>query len=354
MLVRTASADRVRVLNEAVFRTALTRERKRADRFNQQAVVLLISLEARPHGGGTVEWVPVINALAKVMRPSDVLGWVRRGATLGILIADIAGSDLEVSEELCRRFRAQLAKELGADDSMRVAIGLEVSSGLDDAGPTRPPTAARALYPALKRACDLLGSTAGLLILSPILLTVAAFVKLTSKGPVLFRQPRVGHREQTFTMLKFRTMRVDADPELHQQYVSWFINGSDREATVGGVAPFKIAQDPRVTRVGAVLRKTSLDELPQLWNVLRGEMSLVGPRPPLDYEVQQYAAWHRRRVMDVKPGMTGLWQVTGRSCTTFEQMVRLDLRYAKTQSLWGDLKILLATPAAVVTGKGAR
>ena len=354
MLVRTPSADRVRVLNEAVFRTALTRERKRADRFNQQVAVLLISLSAHPDRGGTVEWVRVINALAKVTRPSDVLGWVRPSATLGILIADITGSELGVSEELCRRFRARLVKELGADDAARVSIGLDVGSGLDDARQAPAPTAARALYPALKRACDLLGSTTGLLILSPILLTVAALVKLTSKGPVLFRQPRVGHREQTFTMLKFRTMRVNADPGLHQRYVTLFINGSDRAATTSAAAPFKIANDPRVTPVGAVLRKTSLDELPQLWNVLRGEMSLVGPRPPLDYEVQQYAAWHRRRVMDVKPGMTGLWQVTGRSCTTFDQMVRLDLRYAKTQSLMGDLKILLATPAAVVTGKGAR
>jgi len=141
---------------------------------------------------------------------------------------------------------------------------------------------------------------------------------------------------------------------LHQQYVSWFITASDRAPTTGTDASFKLAGDPRVTRVGAVLRKTSLDELPQLWNVLRGEMSLVGPRPPLDYEVRQYAPWHRRRVMDVKPGMTGLWQVTGRSCTTFDQMVRLDLRYAKTCSLWSDVKILLATPAAVLSGKGAR
>ena len=352
MLVRTASADRVRVLNEAVFGTALTRERKRADRFNQQMAVVLISV-APSDCGRTVEWVRVINALAKVTRPSDMLGWVRRSTTLGVLIADIGGSDPAVSKELCRRFRAQLAKEPGADDSTRVSIGLDVS-GLDDAGFTRAPTAAKALYPAIKRAFDLLGSASGLLILAPILLTVAAVVKLTSKGPVLFRQPRVGHREQTFRMLKFRTMRVDADPELHQRYVTLFINGSDRAATTSAAAPFKIAHDPRVTRVGAVLRKTSLDELPQLWNVLRGEMSIVGPRPPLDYEVQQYAAWHRRRVMDVKPGMTGLWQVTGRSCTTFDQMVRLDLRYAKTCSVATDLKILLATPAAVISGRGAR
>jgi lipopolysaccharide/colanic/teichoic acid biosynthesis glycosyltransferase len=192
------------------------------------------------------------------------------------------------------------------------------------------------------------------MLFAPALLIVAAMVKLTSKGPVLFRQPRIGHREQPFTMLKFRTMRVGADPALHKGYVSCFIQGTNTATTTGDVAPFKIVDDPRVTRVGALLRKTSLDELPQLLNVLRGDMSLVGPRPPLDYEVEQYAPWHRRRVMDVKPGITGLWQVTGRSCTTFEQMVRLDLRYAKTCSLRSDLKILFATPAAVISGKGAR
>ena len=108
-----------------------------------------------------------------------------------------------------------------------------------------------------------------------------------------------------------------------------------------------------MTAVGRILRKTSLDELPQLWNVVRGDMSLVGPRPPLQYEVEQYQPWHRRRVLDAKPGITGLWQVSGRSRTTFDDMVRLDLRYAKTSSAWTDIKILLATPAAVIAGKGA-
>src|SRR5438046_5256957 len=121
------------------------------------------------------------------------------------------------------------------------------------------------------------------------------------------------------------------------------------------VAPgvFKLTNDPRITPVGRILRKTSLDELPQLWNVLTGEMSLVGPRPPLPYELQHYAPWHRRRVLEAKPGITGLWQVTGRSRTTFAEMVRLDLRYARRRSLWTDLRILLRTPGAVVGGKGA-
>jgi len=155
-------------------------------------------------------------------------------------------------------------------------------------------------------------------------------------------------------MLKFRTMHTNVDDTLHHDYVTKFIKASVNAATdTGKPALFKMANDPRVTPIGHFLRKTSLDELPQLWNVLRGDMSLVGPRPPLPYEVELYKPWHCRRVVDAKPGITGLWQVTGRSRTTFDEMVRLDLRYARTRSLWTDIKILLQTPAAVIAGKGA-
>ncbi|MGB2714035.1 MAG: sugar transferase, partial [Vicinamibacterales bacterium] len=152
--------------------------------------------------------------------------------------------------------------------------------------------------------------------------------------------------------LKFRSMHVNADSKVHQQYVTQFIKSAG-QADAGKSQVFKLTNDPRITPLGHMLRKTSLDELPQLWNVLRGDMSLVGPRPPLFYETEQYQAWHWRRVLDAKPGVTGLWQVAGRSRTTFDGMVRLDLRYLKTRSLWTDIKILLATPAAVFTGKGA-
>jgi lipopolysaccharide/colanic/teichoic acid biosynthesis glycosyltransferase len=155
-----------------------------------------------------------------------------------------------------------------------------------------------------------------------------------------------------FTMLKFRSMQEKAAPEIHQQFVTDFIKSGGQAKNDQG-AFFKIKSDPRITAIGHVLRKTSLDELPQLWNVLRGDMSLVGPRPPLQYELEQYRSWHWRRVLEAKPGMTGLWQVEGRSRTTFDEMVRLDLRYARTRSLWADVRILLATPRAVVTGKGA-
>jgi lipopolysaccharide/colanic/teichoic acid biosynthesis glycosyltransferase len=186
-----------------------------------------------------------------------------------------------------------------------------------------------------------------------VFLVIAALVRLTSRGPVFFRQVRVGEHAKTFKMLKFRTMYTGVDAALHQEFVTRFITASDSCNEPGKDARFKIAHDPRITPVGQFLRKTSLDELPQFWNVVRGDMSLVGPRPPLSYEVEVYQSWHRRRVLDAKPGITGLWQVEGRSRTTFDEMVRLDLRQAKKRSLWADIKILLATPKAVVNGKGA-
>ena len=169
---------------------------------------------------------------------------------------------------------------------------------------------------------------------------------------MFFRQQRVGEAGRPFTMLKFRTMQVNADPRIHQQYVENFIQSSGTPEARKNVV-FKIVNDPRVTPVGHFLRRSSLDEFPQFWNVLTGEMSLVGPRPPLPYEVARYKGWHRRRVLEAKPGITGLWQVTGRSRTTFDEMVRLDLRYAKNLLGLDRLKILLATPRAVISGKGA-
>jgi exopolysaccharide biosynthesis polyprenyl glycosylphosphotransferase len=207
----------------------------------------------------------------------------------------------------------------------------------------------------VKRAMDVLGSAFLLLILSPVLAVIAIAIKLTSKGPVIFRQERLGQFGSRFRCLKFRTMFVNNDPKIHQEYVQRFINGqSDSLHTESGKpAVYKIKNDSRVTTLGRFLRKTSLDEFPQFWNVLMGDMSLVGPRPSLPYEFEIYDLWHRRRVLEVKPGVTGLWQVSGRSRTCFDDMVRLDLRYSQSWSIWLDLKILLATPGAVLSGDGA-
>jgi lipopolysaccharide/colanic/teichoic acid biosynthesis glycosyltransferase len=194
-----------------------------------------------------------------------------------------------------------------------------------------------------------------LLVLAPIFAAIALAIKLTSKGPVIFEQERLGQFGKSFKCLKFRTMYTNNDAKIHREYVQSFIAGqsNNEKAPSGERAVYKLTNDPRVTAVGRFLRKTSLDEFPQFWNVLCGEMSLVGPRPPVQYEFEMYDYWHRRRVFELKPGVTGLWQVNGRSRTCFDDMVRLDLRYSQTWSIWLDLKILLATPFAVVAGDGA-
>jgi lipopolysaccharide/colanic/teichoic acid biosynthesis glycosyltransferase len=183
-------------------------------------------------------------------------------------------------------------------------------------------------------------------------LIIAAMVKASSKGPVLFKQHRVGQYGRRFTFLKFRSMRTDNDSSVHREYVTKLIAGEAErvQASANGTGVYKLANDNRITPIGMLLRKTSLDELPQIFNVLKGDMSLVGPRPPIPYELAAYQTWHRRRVLEVKPGITGLWQVTGRSRVKFDDMVRLDLRYATSWSPWLDLKILLRTPGAVIKG----
>jgi lipopolysaccharide/colanic/teichoic acid biosynthesis glycosyltransferase len=205
---------------------------------------------------------------------------------------------------------------------------------------------------ALKRTVDVLGSLFLLLLFLPLLVVIAAAVKLTSKGPVFFRQQRVGQYGQCFTFLKFRSMRNRNDHSQHMQYVKQMIEGNANRVSAKGEGEgvYKLVNDPRITPLGKFLRRTSLDELPQFLNVLWGDMSLVGPRPPIPYEVAAYQTWHRRRVLDVKPGITGLWQVTGRSRVSFDDMVRLDLHYANFWSLWLDVKILMRTPGAVIKG----
>ncbi len=198
------------------------------------------------------------------------------------------------------------------------------------------------------RALDLVGAATLLVVLSPLLLLVALLVRLDSPGPAIFRQRRLGRNLEPFSVAKFRTMRAGAAADSHRDHVERMI-GEDDDVEVPMA---KLERDPRVTRVGAVLRRTSLDELPQLWNVLTGDMSLVGPRPPIQYEVDRYPARAFRRFA-VRPGVTGLWQVRGRSLLTFNQMIDLDIEYVERRSLGLNLKILLLTLPTVIHGKGA-
>jgi lipopolysaccharide/colanic/teichoic acid biosynthesis glycosyltransferase len=203
-----------------------------------------------------------------------------------------------------------------------------------------------------RRTLDVVLSVVALVLIAPLWIVIAAAIVLESGRPVLFRQTRVGRGGQAFTIYKFRTMRPEADPERHRQYVSTLIEGGAHASSAGEDGLYKLAVDDRMTTSGRLLRRWSLDEFPQLLNVLRGQMSLVGPRPVIPYEVEIYPHWYMERFA-VKPGMTGLWQVTGRNRRSYEEMVRDDIEYARGESLRLYLLILLKTPWVVVTRKGA-
>ncbi len=204
----------------------------------------------------------------------------------------------------------------------------------------------------LKRTSDIVIATLALVIAAPLWLLIALAIKLGSSGPVLYSQERVGMDGRIFLCYKFRTMQLGADSEMHREYQKQFIAGSSDANLGDGDRPvYKFHADPRVTRVGRWLRRASLDEVPQLFNVLRGEMSVVGPRPPIPYEVESYELWHRKR-LDMKPGLTGLWQVSGRNRMPFAEMVRLDLFYIENWSLLLDLKIIMRTALVIFRGDG--
>jgi lipopolysaccharide/colanic/teichoic acid biosynthesis glycosyltransferase len=298
--------------------------------------------------------------VAAVKRDVDAVGWLEESAVLGVLLPEASGKG---AVRLMHRLRREIARRLGEGALAALSVrlyGQGIEPVLD--GSALPPVdllldafVPQPVHPwrdGAKRVLDVVGSIGLLLLFAPVTAGVFAAVKWTSPGPALFRQVRIGRRGEPFTMLKFRTMHVNAGHGIHQDYLAWFIASSGKQPRTGDEI-FKLTNDPRVTRVGRFLRKTSLDELPQFWNVLRGDMSLVGPRPPLPFELERYQPWHRRRVLEAKPGVTGLWQVYGRSRTTFDEMVRLDLRYARTHSLWTDIRILAATPRAMFSGRGA-
>ncbi len=202
--------------------------------------------------------------------------------------------------------------------------------------------------PVWKRTLDIFGSFLGLVILSPLFLVLAILIKIVSPGPVFFKQTRIGYGAKEFSFWKFRTMKLNADTSSHEKYLSELINEDDDEGE-GSVKPM-IKQDrdnPNIISFGHFLRSSCLDELPQLINVLLGDMSLVGPRPPIPYEAEEYLIWHKGR-FDGLPGMTGLWQVSGKNRLTFKEMIRLDIQYERQMSLLTDIKILLMTPFAIL------
>lgn len=354
-------------LSEHVFLRLLTMERKRAERSGRS--FLLIVLDATQlFAQSRTAMARVSSALCGCIRETDLIGWHRQDSAVGIILTELGSADRSaIRRALLDTLTSTLKSKIGSEQADQILISFHFFPG-EHSDHKGGPSVDKKLYPDLhweskskrasrlaKRAIDIAGSLAALLILSPVFAVIAIAIKLTSKGPVLFRQGRVGQHGEVFQLLKFRSMRTDSDQRVHREFVNEFIRGSVNTSPSDKKVPtvYKITDDPRVTRLGALIRRTSLDELPQFWNVLRGDMSLVGPRPPIPYELESYRTWHKRRIFEVKPGITGLWQVHGRSRTTFDEMVRLDLRYARTWSLLLDLKILIQTPRAIFTGQGA-
>ena len=356
------------VLSEENFHRMIMLERKRSERSQRPFVLLLIDTgHGYPGDRQDRVLLNMLSALQGATRETDVTGWYKTGSSVGIMFTEIVLDNNAVLSTILSRIGAVLRDRLDTDQFSRIKFSFHVFPDDWDSQDTDRPSNPT-LYPdlekrqesnrlgrATKRLIDVLGSLLLLTMLSPVFLVVAAAIKLNSRGPVLFRQKRIGEHGTPFTFLKFRSMYTNNDPSEHEEYVRQLIAGQaeKKPADGNGEGVFKLTNDPRITLVGKILRRSSLDELPQLINVLRGEMSLVGPRPPVPYEVEAYATWHRRRLLEAKPGITGLWQVHGRSRVEFDDMVRLDLRYARDCSPLLDLKILLQTPKAVMGGDGA-
>jgi lipopolysaccharide/colanic/teichoic acid biosynthesis glycosyltransferase len=347
------------------FKELLALERKRAERSRRPFILMLLDisiLSERLNGNSPLQ--AIVDRLAASTREVDARGWYEDEEIIGVIFTELGEMDvLEAKDKISERVYQGLREDLAPQHARHLRVSFHIFPEDFETPESRRSSDLR-LYPdllrdhaskrvslSLKRLLDITGSLLGLIILAPLLITLSIWIKLTSKGPVYFRQERVGRFGRPFVLLKFRSMFINNDPTIHKEYVKQLICSVENEQDCNGV--YKIQNDPRVTPVGRFIRKTSLDELPQLINVLKGEMSLVGPRPPIPYELEFYNVWHRRRILEMKPGITGLWQVRGRSTTTFDEMVRIDIRYSKQWSLWLDLSLLLQTPWAVLKGKGA-
>ena len=335
------------VLGKHHFLKQMEREKRRSDRSKAPLSIILFRLEARKPGDfGGVE--AFLRLLHHSRRDTDILGYLRDDL-VALLLPDTdekgAHGFMRKIESRIGRFPAstisgtypdQLFDQISTEPKARSNLSPFYIAGSKHG---REPGYF------LKRSLDIVGAIAGLVLLSPLMVATAIAVALDSPGPIFFRQARLGRGGVPFRFYKFRSMFVNADDRIHREFVTKLIQGKLEEVNQGDADNpyYKIKSDPRVTRVGTFIRDKSIDELPQLFNVLRGDMSLVGPRPPLPYEVESYESWHLMRILEVKPGITGLWQVEGHSTTTFDDMVRLDLRYIRNCSLILDLKILFKT-----------
>ncbi|MEN6321036.1 MAG: sugar transferase [Syntrophaceae bacterium] len=346
------------------FHNLLRVERKRSERSKKPFLLILLDfsgLHKRQRDGSVFEKIKLI--LTSCSRETDIWGWYEYKKIIGAIFTEMASIDENSIEKIFSKLHTKIAETLDAEEVKRIKVSFHVfpeeneNSSINDGlfninlyPDLSKPSLSRQATSFMKKLMDITGSLLAILIFSPIFLIIAAAIKLTSEGPVFFKQERMGLNGKIFTFLKFRSMYTNSDPNRHKDYIKKYIGEGKDNGNTPGV--YKLSNDPRITPLGNFIRKTSLDEIPQFINVLKGDMSLVGPRPPIPYECDLYDIWHRRRLLSVKPGITGLWQVTGRSSTTFDEMVRLDLKYVNEWSLWLDIKLLLKTPWVILTGKG--
>src|SRR5262245_43666551 len=345
------------VLPRHYFLKQLEREKRRTDRSRASLSLVLFRFDVR--ASDLVDDVDkLLRALCRSKRETDIVGYLSDYLIAVLLVDTDKHGTLVLTQKVVAHagrlpvsttaatYPDRVFDELKADNQSTQDPDPFLLSGLASTN--------ECSY-RLKRTLDIVGGIAALVLLSPLMLLIATAVAATSRGPVIFKQVRLGRGGIPFNFYKFRSMHCKADDQIHRDYVAKLIAGELEGINQGEAATplYKMKDDPRITRVGKLIRKTSIDELPQLFNVLKGDMSLVGPRPPLPYEAEKYQSWHLRRILEVKPGITGIWQVNGWSKTSFDEMVRMDLRYVRTCSLALDLKLLLKTIKVVLHGEAS-
>jgi exopolysaccharide biosynthesis polyprenyl glycosylphosphotransferase len=356
-LTGNSSNYRVNTVEDTYFFEQMRLEKLRAERSKSPLSIILITLD-KETDSEFIEVSEILETTRSITRETDISGLVNH-KTIGVLLPD---TDENGAKEICGKlvsgnknaqfstststYPDQIFESLAKNGCIRpdaFPFELEGSMGVSW------------LELLLKRGVDIVGSIIGMLTFMPVMIITALAIKATSPGPVIFRQIRLGKQGTPFTFYKFRSMYVHTNDQIHREYVKEFINGANEKINQGNADKplYKLKSDPRITKVGKFIRKTSIDELPQFFNVLKGDMSLVGPRPPLPYEAEKYQAWQLKRILEMKPGITGLWQVEGRSKTGWDDTVRLDIRYIQNWSLLMDIQILLKTVKEVLRCRGA-
>lgn len=339
-------------------------ERKRTERSKKPFLLMLFDISEFRTKKDKTSVEKMKQVLISCLRETDISGWYETNKIMGAIFTEINSIDETLIENILKKVYDSINSSIDVTLAKKIKISVHAFPEANGDSKINDGLFNTILYPdlskqsiskqaksVLKMIMDFTGSLFALFFLAPVFFIIAIAIKLTSKGPVFFKQERMGLNGKKFSFLKFRSMYENSDSKCHKEYIEKFIGHGDSDPNTPGV--FKLCNDSRITPLGNFLRKTSLDELPQFINVLKGEMSLVGPRPPIPYECELYDIWHKRRLLSAKPGITGLWQVTGRSRTTFDEMVRLDLKYINNWSLWLDIKLLLKTPLVILTGEGA-